>query len=266
MVANPFDLMGKVALVTGGNSGLGLGFANGIARAGADVVVWGRRAEKNAEAATELREHGGRVLTQEIDVAEEEQVVRGIEEAVEKMGRLDCVVANAGIATEPTSFAELSAHEYNALLAVNQHGAFFTLREAVKHMIARAENGDPGGSLIVNGSLSVIAGVPRLEHYAAAKGALAAMTRGIAVECGRYGIRANMILPGRFPSALTDASNPLMVERLRHGEEAAAKMPIPRLGVPEDLQGIVVYLMSDASAYHTGDLITVDGGLSVTLA
>jgi NAD(P)-dependent dehydrogenase (short-subunit alcohol dehydrogenase family) len=260
--AHPFDLTGKVALVTGGNNGLGLGFATGIAQAGGDVVVWGRRADANAAAVEALREHGVRILARQVDVSDEEQVVRGMREAVDELGRLDCVVANAGINIRPPSFLDLSSDIWHRLLATNLHGAYYTLREAVRHMVERAEAGDPGGSLVVNGSLTVVAGVPTIQHYAAAKGALASVVRCIAVEYGRQGIRANMILPGRIATDLGGRKTP---EERRAVEEAMRDNPIPHVGTPEDCAGIVVYLMSDASRYHTGDLITVDGGQSITL-
>jgi NAD(P)-dependent dehydrogenase (short-subunit alcohol dehydrogenase family) len=252
-----------VALVTGANSGLGLAWAHALAAAGADLVIWGRRPERNAEAAAQLREHGGRVAAHAIDVADETQVVQGMRDAVAEMGRVDCVIANAGISSHPPSFHEMTTAEYHRLLDINLHGSVYTLREAARHMVGRAESGDPGGSLITCGSLTVVAGVPGIEHYSAAKGALMAITRSMAVEYGRYGIRANMILPGRIESALgADDPSP---DRERRRSVMAQRNPIPRMGTPEDCAGIAVYLASDASAYHTGDMLTVDGGLSITL-
>ena len=130
--------------MTGANAGLGLGFARGMAKAGADVVIWGRRAAKNEEAAEDLRRYGTRVLAQSVDVSDEQQVVEGMIEAANEMGRLDCVVANAGISSRPPSFHEMPSAEWHALLDVSLHGAFYTFREAVKHMVARADAGDPG--------------------------------------------------------------------------------------------------------------------------
>jgi NAD(P)-dependent dehydrogenase (short-subunit alcohol dehydrogenase family) len=261
--ANPFDLSGKVALVTGANNGLGLGFARGIAKAGGDVVIWGRRADRNEEAAQELRRHGVRVLAQTVDVADEQQVVQGVRDAVAHMGRLDCVIPNAGFSTHPSSFHEMPTEDYHALLATNLHGAVYTLREGVRHMVDRAQAGDAGGSLIVCGSLTVVSGVPRIEHYSAAKGGLMAVTRSMAVEYGRYGIRVNMVLPGRIESDL--GGTKMDSERERRERVMGERNPIPRLGTPADLEGIIVYLMSDASSYHTGDMIKIDGGLSITL-
>lgn len=251
---NPFDLTGKVALVTGANNGLGLGFADGIAKAGGDVVIWGRREERNAAAAEQLRAHGRRVLAQQVDVSDVARVDEAFAEAVAELGRIDCVVANAGIQLRVPSFGELDVDEYHQVLATNLHGATYTLRAGVRHMLERGG----GGSLIVCGSLTVVAGVPRTQPYSAAKGALMAMTRSIAVEYGREGIRANMVLPGRIATDLGGGT--------KAGDDARfTVIPLNRSGTPADCEGIVVYLMSDASAYHTGDMITVDGGLAVTL-
>jgi NAD(P)-dependent dehydrogenase (short-subunit alcohol dehydrogenase family) len=154
MAQNLFDLTGKVALFTGANSGLGLGFARGLAKAGADLVIWGRRKERNEEAAAELRKYGGRVATGEIDVTVESQVVDGVSAAVKEMGRLDCAIANAGIANQ-TPFTALTGSVWHELLATNLHGAFYVLREVARHMSDRATAGDPGGSLIICGSLAI---------------------------------------------------------------------------------------------------------------
>jgi NAD(P)-dependent dehydrogenase (short-subunit alcohol dehydrogenase family) len=251
----PFDLTGKVGLVTGANAGLGLGFARGMAKAGADVVIWGRRTEKNEGAAEDLRRYGGRVFTQSVDVSDEARVRDAMVEAVGELGRIDCVVANAGISSRPPSFHEMTSHEWHALLGVSLHGAFYTLREAVRHMVERADAGDPGGSLVGCGSGTNFVGVPRLQHYGAAKGGLLAMIKGIAVEYGRYGVRANLVAPGYFDTGL--ARDPDVAAARAKDME---KNPIPRAGIPADLEGIIVYLMSDASAYHTGDAIVIDGG------
>ena len=239
--------------MTGANNGLGLGWAEGIAKAGGDVVIWGRRAERNAAAAERLRAHGRRVLAQEVDVSDEARVEDAMAEAIAAMGRLDGVVANAGIQSRQPSFHEMSTADYHALLGVSLHGAIYTLRAAVRHMMQRGG----GGSLIVCGSLTVVAGVPRIQHYTAAKAAMAGVVRSIAVEYGRHGIRANMVLPGRIS---TDLGGGTSTDDARF-----SVIPIPRSGTPADCEGIVVYLMSDASAYHTGDMLTVDGGLSIAL-
>jgi NAD(P)-dependent dehydrogenase (short-subunit alcohol dehydrogenase family) len=255
-----FNLTGKVVLVTGGNSGLGLGFASGIAKCGGDVVIWGRRPAENAAAATALRELGaGRVHTQEVDVSSEDQVVGGMAEAVRVMGRVDGLVQNAGMATG-ISFHQMTAAQYHELLATNQHGGFFVMREAVRHMVWRAEAGDPGGSILVCGSLTVFLGVEQVAHYGAAKAALGAMMRSIAVEYGPQGIRANMVCPGYIYTALYGGYPEDVLPMTAMIRE---KNPLRRWGYPEEFEGIAAYLMCDAARYHTGDVIVIDGGQSI---
>lgn len=253
-----FDLSGKKALVTGGNSGLGLGFAHGLAKQGADLMIWGRSAEKNLAAETELRQHGGEVFGQVVDVASEDEVVRRMDEAVERMGRLDCVIANAGISSHRPSIVELDSKTYHDLLDINLHGAFYTLREGARHMVARAKAGEPGGSIIVCGSLSVFLGVPGMSHYAAAKGALASMMRSIAVELGPFGIRVNMIAPGYIKTSIGRDRQAGEISPLE--KSFAERTPLQRIGYPQDFEAITAYLASDGAAFHTGDIIVIDGG------
>ena len=255
MAENLFDLTGKVALVTGANSGLGLAMANGLARAGADVVIWGRREDVNAKAADALGAHGNRVGHRAVDVSSEQAVIEGFAAAVAEFGRVDCVIANAG-AVGLSSIDQMTSDAWHGLLATNLHGVFYTVREAARHMKARAEAGDTGGSIILNGSLSVFAGVPGLAHYATAKGGLNSLSKTLAVELGAYNVRVNVICPGFIP---TDISGNELIQPVI--DATLARSPIKQIGRPEDLEGIVVYLTSDRSRYHTGDTITLDGGM-----
>lgn len=252
-----FDLTGKVVLATGANSGIGLGFLQGCAKQGADVVVWGRRADKNAEAAAALKALGApRAYAEAVDVSDESAVIAAFANTLAAMGRVDCVFANAGFHHRAESFSDLTTDMYDDLLKVNLHGAFFTLREATRHMRERALNGDPGGSLVACGSLSMFQGSQGMEHYAAAKGALAAMIKGLAVEMGPYGVRANMLAPGFILTGMMDDDPrvPAITERF------AAVTPLRRAGEISDLEGPAAYLASDASKFHTGDILVVDGG------
>jgi NAD(P)-dependent dehydrogenase (short-subunit alcohol dehydrogenase family) len=248
-------------LVTGANSGLGLGFARGLAKAGADLVIWGRRTDRNELAAAELRQHGGRILTQTIDVTVESQVVAGVAAAIKEMGRIDCAVANAGVASM-VPFPAMTSELWHGLLSTNLHGAFYMLREVAGHMTARAAAGDPGGSLIICGSLAIIAGVAQMAHYGAAKGALNSMAKSLAVELGPQQVRVNVLAPGLIITEMT-RQDPETFKVLN--SMAEAKTPLKRAGSPEDLEGIVVYLASDASRYHTGDTIVIDGGKSASV-
>jgi NAD(P)-dependent dehydrogenase (short-subunit alcohol dehydrogenase family) len=250
-----FDLTGRVVVVSGGNAGIGLGFATGIARAGGDVVIWGRRPDKNDEAAKSLAPFAGRVFTQQVDVSDEAQVVAAMVEAVQEMGRVDGVIANAGMMRNERSFLDMTTAQWHSLLAVNQHGAYLTVREGARHMKKRYDAGDPGGSLLFVASLSALTGSPGMQHYNASKGAMVAMSRGIAVEAGRYGIRCNVVCPGHTVSETVNLADdhPVMQHVRRYN-------PMGRMGTPADFEGIGVYFMSNWSRFHTGDVVIVEGG------
>ena len=259
-----FDCTGKVTLVTGGNGGIGLGFARGVAQLGGDIAIWARNEEKNAAARAELLAAGaGRVETYQVDVSAEEAIVAGYQALLADFGRIDCVFANSGRASRSRSVLTLDAAEWHDLLAVNLHGAFFTLREGAKAMVARAEAGEPGGSLVYCGSLSMFHGIAGIENYAASKGGMGAVIRGMASELGKYGIRANTIAPGYIKTGIGTGGEmtPEMQARMAAVDaHFSAKTPIHRPGTPEDFEGIGAYLASDASSYHSGDTIVIDGG------
>ena len=255
----PFDLTGKVALVTGGNRGIGFGMAEALAQAGADLVIWGTNTEKNAQAEAALKKHGRRVVSRAVNVAKESEVVEGMQAAVAAIGRVDCVIANAGIGGGAPSFAEMSLDIWRRVHAVNEEGVFFTLREACKHMVGRAKAGDAGGSLVGVASLAGLEGAARNEAYSATKGAVLALMRSIAVEHARYGIRANAIAPGWIATDMTQRAQDNPVFR----EKVLPRVPMRRWGEPADFGGIAVYLASDASKYHTGDTFVIDGGYLV---
>jgi NAD(P)-dependent dehydrogenase (short-subunit alcohol dehydrogenase family) len=259
MAFAPFDLTGKVALVTGGNGGIGLGMAEGLAQAGAKVVIWGLNPDKNTAALDALKAHGGEVLVQRVDVGDEAAVAAGMAEALEAMGRLDFVAANAGIGGGAASFADFTTEQWRRVTTINLDAVFWTFRAACKHMVARAENGDPGGSLLVTSSTSAIDGAPRNEAYAATKGGVIAMIRGLAVEYARYGVRANAVLPGWIRSDMTAAAQ----KWDKFNEKVITRVPMRRWGEPEDFAGIAVYLASDTSRFHTGDSFVIDGGYTI---
>ncbi|CAN7256203.1 SDR family oxidoreductase [Phenylobacterium sp. LjRoot219] len=260
MSRNLFDLTGRVVLAAGANSGIGLGFLMGCAKQGADVVIWGRRADRNVEALEQLKAAGaGRTHHEAVDVADEAAVEAAFASTLKALGRVDCVFANAGFTSRAPSFPDMTSEMYHALLNVNLHGAFYTLREATRHMRARAQAGDPGGSLVVCGSLSIFHGIQGMEHYAGAKGALAAMVKGLAVEMGQYKVRANMLAPGFIMSEMTEGSTQVagMIEHF------SKITPLGRPGYPDDIEGPAAYLASDASKFHTGDILVIDGGRTV---
>ena len=260
MARGLFDLSGKVVLATGSNAGIGLGFLRGCAKQGADVVVWGRRAENNARAVKDLLGLGAsRAHAEAVDVSDEAAVEAAFAATLKVMGRVDCVFANAGFSNRAESFPDMSSKMYHDLLNVNLHGAFYTLRVAARHMRARAQAGDPGGSIVACGSLSMFQGRQGLEHYAAAKAAIAAMIKGLAVEMGQYQVRANMIAPGMIMTEMTDG-NPQTDALVQHFSKIT---PLGRPGYVSDIEGPAAYLASDASLFHTGDILVVDGGRTV---
>lgn len=260
MTRGNFDLTGKVALVTGGNGGIGLGMAEGMAAAGCDLVIWGSNPGKNASAEAKLKAHGRRVLAQTVDVADETQVEAAFAEAVKAMGRIDGCFANAGVSQTRSAFHELSTTEWRRVQSVNTDGAFFTLRAAARHMVERSKSGDQsGGRLIGMASTAAIHGAQRAQSYAASKGAMVAMIRALAVEMARYGVTANSILPGWIETEMTAGG----VSDPKFSGAVLPRIPVRRWGRPEDFAGIATYLMSDASKYHTGDSFVIDGAYTI---
>lgn len=260
MAYAPFDLTGKVALVTGGNRGIGYGMAEALAASNAHVAIWGRKDKANAEAVESLSKLGdGDVKAWSVDVADESAVVEAMQATVKAFGRVDSCFANAGVGFGATSFAEMTTETWNKNMAVNLDGAFWTLREAVKHITERAKNGDPGGSLVGVASLAAIEGAARNQAYAATKGGLISMLKAIAVETARYGIRANAILPGWIATDMTETAQNTEVFQTK----VISRVPIRRWGEPQDFGGVAVYLASDASSYHSGGTFVIDGGYSI---
>ncbi len=252
MAYDAFDLSGKVALITGGNSGIGLGMADALAASGAGVCIWGRNEEKNRAAEQQLAAHGGKVLALQCDVADEDAVERSFAATVEHFGQVDGCFANAGVGGGGEPFVEMTTESWRRVLSINLDGAFFTFRAAARHMVERGE----GGSLVATSSVSAIDGAPRSEHYAASKGGLLAMMRGLAVELARHQITANSIVPGWIETPMTKGQ----FGDERFVDAVLRRVPFRRWGEPSDLGGIAVYLMSDASRYHTGEHFVIDGG------
>lgn len=254
-MADGFDLRGKVALITGGNSGIGLGMAKALAAAGCDVCVWGTNEAKNAAAKEELSAFGTRVAAYRCDVSQEGQVDECFARAVAELGKVDGCFANAGVGGgNPAPFHEQTLASWERVWAVNLRGVFFTLRAAAAHMVAR---GGPG-RLVATSSLSTEHGAPRGEAYAASKGGLISLMRGLAIEYARYGITSNTVIPGWVATELTKGA----VGNEKFEGAVIKRVPLRRWGYGEDYGGIAVYLMSDTSSYHTGDSFMIDGGYS----
>ena len=247
-----FDLSNKVAIVTGGNGGIGLGMANGLAAAGAGVAVWGRNFDKNQAAEAELSVHHNRVAAFTCDVADEVAVADALLATIERFGKVDVCFANAGISGVPQRFHEMSLDAWRRIVEVNLLGTVTVFQAVIRHLLDR----DAPGSLVATSSTSALMGAPRAEHYAATKTALQGLIRGLAVEYGRHGIRANAIVPGWVVSDMTAG----VFASERFETRVLPRHPTGRWGTPEDFAGIAVYLASDASRWHTGDAIVIDGG------
>ncbi|KHK91345.1 SDR family NAD(P)-dependent oxidoreductase [Novosphingobium malaysiense] len=255
-----FDCTGKVTVVTGGNGGIGFGFAMGTAKMGGDVAIWARNAEKSAKARAELEAAGaGKVIAYQVDVSEEENIAEGYKKVMEDFGRVDCVFANSGASPRYNSVFDMPTEHWYDFQKTALHGAFFTLREGARLMKERAEAGEKGGSLVACGSLSLFQGLPGKMEYAASKCAVAATIRCLAIELAPLGIRANVVAPGLIIT-------PMMGEGAQAEAVAghfAPTIPMQRCGRPEDFEGIGAYLCSDASSFMTGETVTIDGGYMV---
>ncbi len=251
---NPFDLSGRVAIVTGGNGGIGLGMARGLANAGAAVVVAGRNAEKTAAAVAELESLGAKAAAVEVNVTDQASCQSMIAFAVERFGRLDILVNNAGtnIRKQPT---EYSLAEWHEVLETNLTSAFVCAQAAYSEM-KRA-----GGGKIINiGSMMSIFGASFAVPYAASKGGIVQMTKGLATAWAKDNIQVNAVLPGWIDTDLTRKARE-QVKGLH--ERVLERTPAGRWGITADFAGIAVFLSSPASDFVTGTAIPVDGGYSV---
>jgi len=249
-----FELNGKVAIVTGGNGGIGLGLARGLARAGARVVVAARNQSKSETAVRELRALGSDATALAIDVANEESVNEAFEQAARQCGRIDILVNNAGINIRK-QLHELSLDEWRQVMDINLTGAFLCSRAAYPHM-KRA-----GGGKIINiGSMMSIFGASFAPAYGASKGGIVQLTKSMAIAWARDNIQANAVLPGWIDSDLTRAARQ-QVPGLH--DRVLARTPSGRWGTGDDLAGVAVFLASPASDFITGAAIPVDGGYSV---
>jgi 2-deoxy-D-gluconate 3-dehydrogenase len=251
---DPFDLTGRVAIVTGGNGGIGLGMARGLARAGATVVVAGRDAAKSAEAVKTITEAGGAASAVAVDVVDEASCRAMVATTVERHGRLDVLVNNAGtnVRKQPQDY---TLAEWDQVLRTNLTSAF-ACSQAAYPELKRA-----GGGKIVNiGSMMSIFGASFTAPYAASKGGIVQMTRALACAWAPDRIQVNAVLPGWIDTELTRGAR-RQVPGLH--ERVLARTPAGRWGEPGDFGGIAVFLASAASDFVTGTAIPVDGGYSV---
>jgi len=249
-----FDLSGRVAIVTGGNGGIGLGMARGLAEAGAHVAVAARNRSKNARAVKELEALGVQAIAVEVDVANEASVAALMAATVERLGRLDILVNNAGINIRKAP-QEYTREEWRLILETNLTSAFLCSKAAYPYLVSAG-----GGKIINVGSMLSLFGASFAAAYGASKGGIVQFTKALASAWAKDRIQVNAILPGWIDTDLTAQARkdvPGLYERV------LARTPAGRWGVPEDLAGVAVFLASPASEFVTGAAIPVDGGYSI---
>jgi 2-deoxy-D-gluconate 3-dehydrogenase len=253
---NLFDLTGKVAIITGGNGGIGLGMAQGMASCGATIVIAGRNADKAKSALAELRDYGVTSVFMAADVTKKAQCVKLVTETTEKFGRLDILVNNAGTAIRkmPEEYTEAEWHE---VLDTNLTSAFLCSQAAYPAMKSAG-----GGKMINIGSMMSLFGAPYATPYASSKGGIVQMTRALATAWAKDNIQVNAVLPGWIDTDLTKRARQ-QVTGLH--ERVENRTPAGRWGVPHDMSGVAAFLASPASDFVTGTAIPVDGGYSIAM-
>ena len=247
-----FDLSGKIAIVTGTSRGLGQYFARALASAGADLVITSRDLSRLEEFKQEIESLGRKALAVKLDVLSQSDIEDMVRAAMKEYGKIDILVNNAGLNIRSPS-AELSWQDWDTVLDTNLKGAFFCAQAVAKEMIKRKY-----GRIVNVGSCTCVFGMEGIAPYTASRGGILQVSRSLAAEWGRYGITVNVLAPGWFKTA----QNAVLYENKKWVDYITSRIPLNRPGQPHDLDGTVVFLASDASAYITGQIILVDGGFT----
>jgi gluconate 5-dehydrogenase len=255
MAAQPFDLSGRVALVTGGGSGLGFAIAQGLARAGARVALNGRDESKLEAAAAALSVEGFEARIARFDVTDADAVRAGVKELERSAGRVDILANNAGVNLRGPVDGYPEG-DWRALMAANLDGPFHLTQAVLPGMKARRE-----GKIVNICSLASDLGRPNIVPYAASKGGLKQFTRALAVELAPHNIQVNAIAPGYFATEMNRA----LIDNAEFNAWVCKRTPAGRWGQPEEIAGLAVFLASAATNYMTGQLLVMDGGMSVAL-
>ncbi len=249
-----FDLKGKVALVTGGNGGLGLGMALGLAKAGADIAIAARNPEKTSDAIKHIQSTGARAISIPTDVTQETEIESMISQTLQQLGRIDILVNNSGV-TMRKEPEDLTGDEWDHVLNVNLRACFLASKTVYPHMRDRGS-----GKIINIGSMtSIFGGGGSGAPYSSSKGGIVQLSKSLAVAWAKDNIQSNAILPGWFTTELTAAIPEKQQERY---QLISSRIPAGRWGEPDELAGVAVFLASKASDYVTGSVIAVDGGYS----
>lgn len=249
------DLSGRTVLITGGNGGIGLGIGKACAAAGANIVAWGRSAEKNTTAQAELRALGVDAHVLAVDASDEAGIDAGFAESVELAGgRIDSVFANAGVGGSGARFPDVTLEEWRRVMTTNLDGVFLLFRAATNHMIEQG-----GGALVATSSTSAIHGAAGNEAYGTSKTALLGFCRALAVNLARHQIRVNALLPGWTITEL--AAGGYANDKFR--DATLKRTPVRRWADPDEMGAAGVFLADPTATYHTGDSIVVDGGYTI---
>lgn len=256
MIADLFSLQGRIALVTGASSGIGRVLAQGLAAAGACVVVVARRADRLDALVREIELSGGTAAAVQADVTDADSIERAFDAAEKKFGTVNVVVSNAGV-TDARNFLKIDPASRDAVFDTNLRGVWNVGQTCARRLVA----GGQGGSIINIASVLGLGVQPGLASYCASKGAVIQLTRSMAIDLTKHNIRVNALAPGWFKSEMNDAffESPAGLERI-------AQMPARRLGKIEELIGPVVMLASDAGSFMNGSVVVVDGGLNALVA